>query len=108
MKSRRLYLHLALALIAAGPFGGFLLGLLNPGDPDPNPIGRVFHAFLMAAQTPVHAGFPPNALGGPGATFNAWPHITIAFLLIAGVPMMFRRPGFLSSATGGSTRGKDE
>ena len=84
MKGRRFWFHMAVSLVAAGPAGGFLLGLLNPGDPDPNPVGRVIFAFLMAAKTPLHAGFPPNHQAGPGQTFNAWPHMAIAFLLTFG------------------------
>jgi hypothetical protein len=45
--------------MAAGPAGGFIFGLLNAGDPDPNPVGRFFYACMMAVQTPLHAGFPP-------------------------------------------------
>jgi len=82
MTSKRLWGHLAVCLIAAGPAGGFLLGLLNPGDPDPNPIGRVFYAFIMAALTPLHAGFPPRSETGAGLQFNAWPHIAFCFLLL--------------------------
>jgi hypothetical protein len=66
----------------AGPAGGFLFGILNAGDPDPNPIGRVFYAFIMAVETPLHAGFPPHDEAGVGHPFNVWPHITISFLLI--------------------------
>lgn len=82
MKSKRLWWYAAISLIAAGPAGGFLLGALHPGDPDPNPIGRVAYACILAFQTPVHAGFPPNPLAGAGQTFNAWPHVAISFLLI--------------------------
>ncbi|MEN9636897.1 MAG: hypothetical protein RL077_5301 [Verrucomicrobiota bacterium] len=71
-------------VIAAGPTGGFLFGLLNAGDPDPNPVGRVFYAFMMAAVTPRHAGFPPNNEAGAGQSFNVWPHIAISYLLIFG------------------------
>ena len=68
----------------AGPAGGFLFGLLNAGDPDPNPVGRVFYAFMMAALTPLRAGFPANNKPGAGQSFNAWPHIVISYLLIFG------------------------
>ena len=78
----RTILWLVTALIAAGPAGGFLFGVLNAGDPDPNPIGRVFHAFIMAVETPLHAGFPPHYKAGPGQSINVWPHIAVSFLLI--------------------------
>jgi hypothetical protein len=84
VSSRRLLRHAAVGLIAAGPAGGFMFGIMHAGDPDPNPIGRVFYAFLMAAQTPLHAGFPPNPEAGAGETFNAWPYIGISYLLIFG------------------------
>ena len=82
MRSTRLSHHLAVTLLTAVPAGGFLLGLLNAGDPDPNPVGRLFYACLLAVQTPFHAGFPPDDAAGPGQSFNAWPHIAIAALLI--------------------------
>jgi hypothetical protein len=84
MKSKRLWRHVAVGALAAGPVGGFLLGLLNAGDPDPNPIGRVVYACLMTVVTPLHAGFPPHHAAGTGQYFNAWPHIGFAFLLIVG------------------------
>lgn len=83
-QARRLWRHVAVSLIAAGPAGGFLLGLLNAGDPDSNPIGRMVHAGMLTVLTPLHAGFPPNDLAGPGHTFNAWPHMAVAFLLVLG------------------------
>jgi len=83
-KSTKLWRHATVSLIAAGPAGGFLLGLLNAGDPDPNPIGRVFYAILMAVETPLHAGFPPHHAAGAGQFFNAWPHIAISYLLVFG------------------------
>jgi hypothetical protein len=61
-----------------------MLGFLNAGDPDPNPIGRVIYAFMMAGLTPIHAGFPPHHAAGAGQFFNAWPHIVISGLLIFG------------------------
>jgi hypothetical protein len=82
MKSARRWRNFGISLIAAGPAGGFILGLLNAGDPDPNPIGRFFYACILAVMTPLHAGFPPDNQARSGQTFNAWPHITIAFLLI--------------------------
>jgi hypothetical protein len=84
MTLKRLSRHIAVSLIAAGPAGGFMLGLLNAGDPDPNPIGRVVYACMMAVVTPLHAGFPPHHAAGAGQFFNAWPHIAIACLLIFG------------------------
>lgn len=92
MTPNRICLHLALALITAGPAGGFLLGLLNPGDPDPNPIGRVVYAGMLAIQTPLHGGFPPRGATGAGVSYNAWPHIGVAFLLIFGWLAYRRRP----------------
>lgn len=82
MRPTRRWRHVAASLIAAGPAGGFLLGLLNAGDPDPNPIGRVVYACMMAVLTPLHAGFPPDNAVGAGPTFNAWPHMVIAGVLI--------------------------
>lgn len=82
MKTTRLWRILAISLIAAGPVGGFALGLLNPGDPDPNPLGRTVYACMMAVLTPLHAGFPPNEAAGAGRSFNAWPHIVVSGLLI--------------------------
>lgn len=78
MKSKRLWRHAAVSLIAAGPTGGFILGLLHAGDPDPNPIGRLVHACLMAGLTPLHAGFPPHAAAGAERSFNAWPEIVFS------------------------------
>ena len=75
---------MGVSLIAAGPAGGFLFGLCHAGDPDPNPIGRVVYACMMAVVTPLHAGFPPRNEAGAGQSFNAWPHIAISFLLIWG------------------------
>lgn len=82
MKSMRHWRHLAVSLIAAGPAGGFLFGLMNAGDPDPNPIGRLVYSFMMAAMTPLHGGFPPQNAGGTGPSFNVWPHISVSFLLV--------------------------
>jgi hypothetical protein len=76
--------HIAISLIAAGPAGGFALGLMNAGDPDPNPIGRVVYAFMMAVLTPLQAGFPPRGEAGSGQSYNGWPHIILAALLIFG------------------------
>ncbi len=81
MSTTRLWRHIAVSLIAAGPAGGFLFGLLNAGDPDPNPIGRVVYCFLMAVLAPLHGGFPPDDGAGVGRTFNVWPHMVIGFLL---------------------------
>src|ERR1051325_2226961 len=82
MRSKRLWLYTAGSLIAAGPAGGFMFGLMHAGDPDPNPIGRFFYACIMAVQTPLHAGFPPHPEAGAGQKYNAWPHIAISYLLI--------------------------
>src|SRR3954470_14264053 len=84
MKSKRLWRHVAVTLVAAGPAGGFLFGVLNAGDPDPNIIGRFFYACIMAGLTPLHGGFPPNNAAGVGQSFNVWPHIVISSLLIFG------------------------
>jgi hypothetical protein len=81
MSTTRLWGHIAVSLIAAGPAGGFLFGLLNAGDPDPNPIGRAVYAFMMAVRAPLHGGFPPHDGAGAGRTVNVWPHMVIAFLL---------------------------
>jgi hypothetical protein len=82
MRSKRLWRCVAISLIAAGPVGGFVFGLLNAGDPDPNPIGRFFYACIMAVVTPLHAGFPPHPASSAGQSINVWPHITASFLLI--------------------------
>jgi len=82
MNAQRLCRYIAISLIAAGPVGGFLFGLLNPGDPDPNPIGRLVYSCIMAVVTPLHGGFPPHHEAGAGQTFNAWPHMVVSFLLI--------------------------
>ena len=82
MRAKRLWRYFAVSLIAAGPAGGFILGLLNAGDPDSNPIGRLVHACMLTVVTPLHAGFPPNNQAGAGQSFNAWPHIAISFLLM--------------------------
>lgn len=82
MRSKRLWGYVAASIIAAGPAGGFIFGLLHAGDPDPNPIGRFFYACIMAVVTPLHAGFPPNHEAGAGQSFNAWPHIAVSFLVI--------------------------
>lgn len=73
---------MAVSLVAAGPGGGFLFGLLHAGDPDPNPIGRLVYACLMAVMTPLHAGFPPRPEAGAGQSFNLWPYIAMAFVLM--------------------------
>jgi len=82
MSTPRLWRHIAVSLIAAGPAGGFLFGLLNAGDPDPNPIGRAVYACMMAVRAPLHGGFPPHDGAGPGRTVNVLPHMVIAFLLL--------------------------
>jgi hypothetical protein len=84
LKSKKLWLYAAISLTAAGPAGGFLFGATHAGDPDPNPIGRFFYACLMAVQTPLHAGFPPHPEAGAGQTFNLWPYIATAYVLIFG------------------------
>ena len=80
--SKRVWIYAAVSLIAAGPAGGLMIGLTHAGDPDPNPIGRVFYACILAVQTPLHAGFPPRPQAGAGQTFNAWPEIAVSFILI--------------------------
>jgi hypothetical protein len=82
MRIPKLWRHLAVSLIAGIPSGGFLFGLVKGGDPDPNPVGRIVYAFIMAAMTPLHVGFPPNVEAGAGKSFNTWPHIAISSLLI--------------------------
>ena len=82
MRPTRLCRHIAVSLLAAAPAGGFIFGLLNGGDPDPNPVGRVFYACIMAVVIPLHAGFLPHNEAGAGQPLNAWPHIAISFLLI--------------------------
>lgn len=84
-KTSRRWRQVLVSLIAAGPAGGFLYGVLNAGDPDPNPIGRVAHACLMAVLTPLHAGFPPHREAGVVRSLNLWPHIAVSFVLILGV-----------------------
>lgn len=84
MRFTKLWRQSVISLIAAGPAGGFLVGLLHPGDPDPNPIGRFVYACIMAVQTPLHAGFPLHQDGGTLRSYNAWPHITVACLMIFG------------------------
>ena len=84
MRANTFVLHAAVSLLMAPPAGGFLFGILNAGDPDPNPIGRLVHACMMAVATPLHAGFPPNSAAGAGHSFNAWPHILAAFVLCFG------------------------
>lgn len=61
-----------------------MFGVMHAGDPDPNPIGRLFYACIMAVQTPLHAGFPPHPEAGAGQTYNLWPQIAVSFLLIFG------------------------
>ena len=84
MNSPKLWRHIAFSSIAAGPAGGFLFGAMTGGDPDPNPIGRIVYGFMMSVVTPLHAGFPPHPEAGVGQTYNAWPKIGVAFLLILG------------------------
>lgn len=95
MSPRKLGRQVVVSLVAAGPAGGFLFGLLHAGDPDPNPIGRLVHACLMAGWTPWHGGFPPSPAAGAGQSANAWPHIAVAFALIlaGGVLREWRRAG---------------
>ncbi len=73
---------MAISLMAAVPVGGFLLGLLNPGDPDSNPIGRLVYSCIIAVETSLHAGFPPHHEAETGKALNAWPHIAASFLLM--------------------------
>lgn len=92
MNPKRLWRQVAISLLAAAPAGGFLFGLLNAGDPDPNPIGRLVYACRMTVLTLLHAGFPLNNEAGAGHPFNVWPHIAGAFLLIlAGLVYRDRR-----------------
>jgi len=82
--SARIWRHVVVSLMAAGPVGGFLFGILNAGDPDPNPVGRMVYAFMMAAQTPLHGGFPIHDLAGTGRSVNVWPHIAVSFFTLLG------------------------
>jgi Trk-type K+ transport system membrane component len=82
MKSTKLWRRGVLSVFTAIPAGGFLFGVLHPGDPDPNPIGRIVYAFMMAVQTPLHAGFPLHHDGISLHPYNAWPHIAVAWILI--------------------------
>jgi hypothetical protein len=82
MTPKKLGLYLAVSAIAASPAGGFMFGLLHAGDPDPNPIGRLFHAFIMAVETPLHGGFPPHQGAGASQSLNVWPYIAVSFLPI--------------------------
>jgi hypothetical protein len=66
--------------MAAGPAGGFIFGLLNAGDPDPNPVGRFFYACMMAVQTPLHAGFPPRVEAQADHAFKVLPHIALSYV----------------------------
>ena len=92
MSTPRLWRHIAVSLIGAGPGGGFFFGLLNAGDPDPNPIGRAVYACLMAVRAPLHGGFPPHDGAGAGRPVNVWAHMFIAFLLlISGLVLRDRR-----------------
>lgn len=84
MKTKRRWCQLAVSVVAAGPAGGFLFGLLNAGDPDPNPIGRFVYACMMAAKTPLHGGFPPQDEGAASESFNLWPHIVVSCVVIFG------------------------
>lgn len=89
MKSNNLWRNVALSLLAAGPVGGFLFGLIRGGDPDPNPVGRIIYGCMMAVVTPLHAGFPPHYEAGPGRSANAWPYIAAAGGLVL-VGLVFR------------------
>lgn len=89
IRMRRLWRHAAVGLIAAAPAGGFLLGLIRGGDPDPNPIGRFVYGCIMAVMTPIHGGFPPHHEAPPGQGFNAWPYIAFSFVLVSG-SLVFR------------------
>jgi hypothetical protein len=82
MKSTRRWRHVAFSCLAGIPAGGFLFGLLHAGDPDPNIIGRLCHAGMVAALTPLHAGLPPCDVEGVRRVVNVWPHIAVASLLI--------------------------
>jgi len=84
MRSKKLWRYAAVSLIVAVPAGGFIFGILNAGDPDPNPVGRVVYACMMAVVAPLHLGFPPNHEAGANQSFNTWPHIAISSLLIFG------------------------
>ena len=88
----RLRRHIAVSLIAAGPGGGFLFGLLNAGDPDPDLVGRMVYACMMVVRAPLQGGFPPHVGSGAGRPINVWPHRGIAFLLtIGGLVLRDRR-----------------
>lgn len=84
MTSKELWVRMAISAVAAGPVGGFLFGITHAGDPDPNPIGRVVYACMMAVVTPIHGGFPPHNDAGTVRTYNAWPYIAVAGILVLG------------------------
>lgn len=84
MKAKRLLLLAVISLLVAIPVGGFFFGAFWAIDPDPNPIGRTVHGVMMAVSTPLHGGFPPRDEGGASASFNVWPQIAVAALLIFG------------------------
>ncbi|MFO1458593.1 MAG: hypothetical protein U1G08_04225 [Verrucomicrobiota bacterium] len=110
MNSRRRWFPVVVGLMGAAPVGGFLFGLLNAGDPDPNPVGRLMYACLMAVVTPLHAGFPPNPGAGAGQTFNLWPHMAASFVLIWGVLTVRERKRFRqqTGATGTPSANRDK
>lgn len=82
MKLKTLLSRIAISVVAAGPVGGFIFGLMNAGDPDPNPVGRIMYACLMSVQSSLHLGFTPSQAGGSVQSLNLWPHIAVAFGVI--------------------------
>ena len=85
MKPRRLFVIALISVIAGGPLGGFVFGLMNCSDCGLNVFGRVFIGCVMAVLTPLSGGFPPQNEGGVGEPFNAWPHIAAAALTTFGI-----------------------
>ena len=104
MRSKTLGYDAAISLLVAAPAGGFIFGILNAGDPDPNPIGRLVYACIMAVVTSLHAGFPPNEVAGVGQSFNVLPHIAVAFVLSFTGLSFRRRISNLNHSDSASTR----
>jgi len=83
--------HTGISLLAAAPVGGFLFGIIQGGDPDPNPLGRLVYGFMMAVQAPLAGGFPNHYSLGPDASINVWPYFGMAFVLIHAILVFLDR-----------------
>jgi hypothetical protein len=82
MKTKRIVILALISAALAVPLGGFVFGFMHCDDCGFNIFGRSFIGLIFAVLTPLSGGFPPQNEGGVGPPFNAWPHITGAWVLL--------------------------